>query len=67
MAVPGRRSFRLPPGRDREGRPAREGGREDAARIVRQSALDHQEVLMAIWARGEALEPNGAYSGSRRR
>ncbi|MGZ8285247.1 MAG: DUF4160 domain-containing protein [Allosphingosinicella sp.] len=28
-----------------------------AAKIVRQWALDHQEALMANWARGEALEP----------
>jgi Domain of unknown function (DUF4160) len=28
-----------------------------AARIVRQWALDHQDALMANWARGEALEP----------
>jgi Domain of unknown function (DUF4160) len=28
-----------------------------AARIVRQWALDHQDELMANWARGEALEP----------
>jgi hypothetical protein len=28
-----------------------------AARLVRQWALDHQEALMANWARGEALEP----------
>ena len=35
-----------------------------AARLVRQWALDHQQQLMANWARGEALLPMEMIAGA---
>jgi hypothetical protein len=35
-----------------------------AARIVKQWALDHQEELLANWARGEALQPMEMIQGA---